>query len=127
MLSLAFDRKHRVLLATVSGIFTSDDLDEFDRAVLDFVAREGRVWAIIDYTPVLALAVPGTRLTQRVQQPLVLPDRILVAPRDLGDTARAYSLQQGEAGMKQPTVVETIEEAYALLGLRNPRFEPIER
>jgi len=40
MLTLTFDRKHRVLLATVSGIFTSEDLDEFDQAMLDFVVRE---------------------------------------------------------------------------------------
>ena len=125
MLSLAFDRKHRVLLATVSGIFTSDDLDEFDREMLGFVAREGCVGAIIDYTHVQAMAVPETRLRHRAQQPLFLPDRILVAPSDLGDMARAYAVQQREAGKKEPIVVETIEEALALLGLGNPRFEPI--
>jgi hypothetical protein len=127
MLSFAFDRKHRVVLVTISSIFTSEDLDDFDRAMLDFVAREGRVRAIIDYTAVTALAVPETRLTQRAQQPLIVPDRILVAPRELGDTARAYGLRQREAGKQHAPVVETIEEAYASLGLKNPRFEPVER
>ena len=126
MLSLAFDRKHRVLLATVSGIFTCDDLDEFDRKILGFVARERCVGAIIDYTHVKVMAVPQTRLRQRAQQPLFLPDRILVAPSDLGDVARAYAVLQREAGKKEPTVVETIEEALALLGLGNPQFEPFE-
>jgi hypothetical protein len=127
MLSFAFDRRHRVVLVTVSGIFASEDLDEFDRAMLDFVAREGRVRAIIDYTPVVALAVPETRLSQRAQQPLIVPDRILVAPRELGDTARAYAVRQREAGKQHAPVVEKIEEAYALLGLKSPRFEPVER
>jgi len=45
---------------------------------------------------------------------MFLPDRILVAPGDLGDTARAYGLQQREAGRKHATVVETIEQAHAL-------------
>jgi hypothetical protein len=127
MLSLAFDRKHRVLLVTVSGIFASEDLDEFDRKMLDFVAREGTVRTIIDYKSVQAMAVPETRLAQRAQQPLLLPDRILVAPGELGATARAYGLLQQQAGRKQAAVVEVLEEAFALLGLRNPRFEPVER
>jgi hypothetical protein len=127
MLSFAFDAKHRVLLVTVSGIFTSDDLDEFDRALLDFVARQGAVRAIIDYTPVQAMAVPETRLTQRAQRPLLLPDRILVAPGEIGVTARAFGNLQREAGSKQATVVERLEEAYVLLGLRNPRFEAVQR
>jgi hypothetical protein len=127
MLSFGFDRKARILLVSVSGIFASEDLDEFDRAILDFVAREGRVRAIIDYTAVQAMAIPESRLTQRAQHPLVVPDRILVAPHELGNVARAYGLMQREAGKQQAAVVETIEEALALLGLKNPRFEPVER
>jgi hypothetical protein len=127
MLNFAFDHKHRVLLVTVYGIFVSEDLDESDRAILDFVAREGAVRTIIDYTPVQAMAVPETRLAERAQQPLFLPDRILVAPGELGATARAYGILQAEAGRKQAAVVEVLEEAYTLLGLRNPQFEPVER
>ena len=65
MLSLAFDRKNRVLRITVSGIFASDEMEELDRVVIGFIARHGQMRGIYDYTDVEAMAVPDSRLIQR--------------------------------------------------------------
>jgi hypothetical protein len=129
MLSLAFDRKNRVLRITVSGIFASDEMEELDRVVIGFIARHGQMRGIYDYTDVEAIAVPQTRLVQRAQQPAIMRDqRVIVASRVLGgEGARAYGRYQREAGEKEAAVVDTLEAAYRLLELDNPRFEPVEQ
>ena len=128
MLSLAFDRKNRVLRVTVSGIFASDEMVELDRVVIGFIARHGQMRGIYDYTDVEAIAVPQTRLLQRAQQPAIMRgQRVIVASRVLGgEGARAYGRYQREAGEKEAAVVDTLEAAYRLLGLAEPRFEPVE-
>jgi len=128
MLTLAFDRRHRVLRITITGIFSSEEMDELDNTVVEFVARQGRVRGIFDYTDVEAFAVPDSRLAQRAQQPTAIEHRIVVASRVMaGERARTYARYRREAGQREATIVGTLDEAYALLGLRNPRFEPVER
>lgn len=113
---------------TASGIFASEEMDAVDRAVIGFIARQGQVRAIYDYTAVEAVAVPQTRLMQRALQPAIVRDqRVIVASRVLGgDGARAFGRYQQEAGQKEAAVVDTLEAAYGLLGLNNPRFEPVD-
>ena len=129
MLSLAFDRKHRVLQVTVSGIFASEDLDAVDHAVLGFVAREGQVRSIYDFSAVEAFAVPASRIVMRAQQPaIVREDRVMItSPAADAEAMRGYGRHQREAGEREPLIADSHEEAYAMLGLRNPRFEPVER
>jgi hypothetical protein len=129
MLTLAFDRANRVLRVTVSGIFASAEMEELDRVVIDFLAREGPVRGIYDYTDVEAFAVPHSRLVQRAQQPAIMRDqRVMVASRIAGgEGARTFARHQQEAGEKSAVLVHSLEEAYAVLDLEQPRFEPIER
>ena len=128
MLSVAFDGQNRVLRITVTGIFASDDLEELDRIVIEFLARHGPVRGIFDYTNVEAFGVPESRLAQRAQQPPIPPERVYVASRLTGgEGARVFGRYQRDAGQKEAALAATLEEAYALLGLRNPRFEPVER
>jgi len=97
--------------------------------VIGFIARHGQMRGIYDYTDVEAIAVPQTRLVQRAQQPAIMRDqRVIVASRVLGgEGARAYGRYQREAGEKEAAVVDTLEAAYRLLELDNPRFEPVEQ
>jgi hypothetical protein len=129
MMTLAFDRGNRVLRVTVSGIFASTDLEEIDRTVISFLAREGSVRSIYDYTDVQTLAMPHSRLVQRAQQPAIVRDqRVIVASRVMGgDGARAYGRYQREAGEKDAAVVGSLAEAYDLLDLKEPLFEPVEQ
>ncbi|HEY4168316.1 MAG TPA: hypothetical protein VGM96_16145 [Reyranella sp.] len=128
MLKLAFDRKSRVLQVSISGIFASEDMDELDNAVVEFVARHGPVRGIFDYSDVEAIAVPDSRLAERAQQPQVIEQRVVVASRATrGERARTYASYRREAGQRQAVIVDSLGEAYAFLDLRNPRFEPVER
>jgi hypothetical protein len=128
MLSLAFERRSRVLRITVSGIFASEDMAELDNTVVEFVARHGQVRGIFDYTEVAAFAVPDSRLAHRAQQPSAIQQRVVVASRVMaGERARTYGRYRREAGQREAAIVGSLDEAYALLGLRNPRFEPVER
>ena len=128
MLKLAFDRKNRVLQVSVSGIFASEDMDELDNAVVEFVARHGLVRGIFDYSDVDAIAVPDSRLAERAQQPQVIEHRVVVASRVMrGERARTYASYRREAGQRQAVIVDSLAEAYDFLDLRNPRFEPVER
>lgn len=128
MLSLAFDRRNRVLRITVSGIFASEDMQELDNTTVEFVARHGQVRGIFDYTEVDAFAVPDSRLAQRAQQPSAIQQRVVVASRVMGgERAKTYGRYRREAGQREATIVGSLDEAYAFLDLRNPRFEPVER
>lgn len=128
MLRLAFDRKNRVLQVTVSGIFGSEDMDELDNVVIEFVAHYGPVRGIFDYSDVDAIAVPDSRLAERAQQPSTIEQRVVVSSRVMGGArARTYQGFRREAGQRQAVIVDSLAEAYAILDLRNPRFEPVER
>jgi hypothetical protein len=128
MLQLELDRANRVLLVTVTGIFSSVDMEELDRVVIDALAREGQLRGIFDYTDVEAFAVPESRLIQRAQQPAIMRERVIVASRVQGGVgARTYGRAQREAGESQATIVQTLAEAYQVLRLRRPRFEPFDR
>jgi hypothetical protein len=129
MLHLAIDRANRVLRVTVTGIFASDEMMELDRVVIDALACEGPMRGIYDYSDVEAFAVPTSRLVQRAQQPAILRDqRVIVASRvQGGEAARTYGRLQRETGEKEAVVVGTLEEAYRVLRLDRPHFEPFDR
>lgn len=129
MFSLDYDEKNRVLRITISGIVGSEELELIDQALLEFIARQGQVRGIFDYTDVQAYSVPDSRLRQRAQQPPVMEQaKVIVASRMIcGEAARAYGRHQRDAGRKEAPIVRSLEEAYTLLALRNPRFEPVER
>ena len=127
MLQLAFDRASRVLRVTVTGIYASADMEALDRMVIDALAREGPMRGIFDYSDVEAFAVPTSRLVQRAQQPAIMRDRVIVASRvQGGEGARAFGRYQREAGEREAIIVPTLEEAYKVLHLRRPRFEPFD-
>lgn len=128
MISLSFDRRHRVLMVRVEGVLSSQDLEAHDRLVLRFLGRKGLVRAIHDLSLVTALALPLSRVRQRGQQPPILPERVAVAPQ--GGAGREYidtvNEQRRQAGHREYRLVETLDEAFALLGLDDPQFEPVE-
>jgi hypothetical protein len=127
--TLAFDRKHRVLLARFSGVFSSQDIEELDREVIAVTAREGSSHGLLDFTGVEAVSVPMSRLLQRSRQPPFSPgyQRVFVVgdgPQAL-EIARTFAAEQALAGAGNVQIVATLEEAYRLLGLgKHPKFDP---
>ena len=93
------------------------------------LGREGPVRGIIDLSDVVMVDLPQDQLISRARQPPMAAGkaRIVVAttPAVL-DFARSYSAAQREFGGVGPQVVSTRADAYRILGLVDPKFEPLE-
>jgi hypothetical protein len=128
MFILAFDGRHRVLRSTIIGVLSSDLLEAWEQAVVGFTAQRGYSHGLIDFSQVAAIAVPLSRLASRGRQPQICPgwERIVVAPRtDLVQWVSAFGAYQSSAGHRPPIVVRSMEEAYRVLDLTDPEFEPV--
>lgn len=93
------------------------------------LGREGPVRGIIDLSDVVTIDVSGDQLMRRARQPPMAAGqaRIFVATMPAAlDFARSYSAAQREFGGVGPQVVGTQAEACRILGLTDPKFEPLE-
>jgi hypothetical protein len=129
MITLWFERRHNVLMARATGVLSSEDIETHDRAVLRFLAGRSGVRAIYDLSGVDALAVPTSKIAQRGQRPAMISERrVVVASRQAGaEFARIIRDQQSAAGLPEPLIVSSLDEAFALLDLdRTAKFEPID-
>jgi hypothetical protein len=130
MFALAHERRHKVLLVTLSGVLTSEDLAAMDAALLSAVGRHRVSALLFDLTGTTAVAVPRSKLAQRAQQPPLDPaiKRVVAAPAgELYEIVRAIGEQQIMFGISEPVIVHSLEEASAALGLdAQPLFEVAE-
>lgn len=131
MPTLSFERTHGVLRLDFAGVFTSEHLDRIDPALIAFLGKEGGrhedVRSLYDLSKVTVLAVPQSRFAERARQPSIgnLP-RIVVAPRDAGEEfGQSYRREKQFSRHEQPIIVATLADAYELLGLSGPRFQPV--
>lgn len=128
MLTLTYERTARVLLVSFSGILSSDDLYDLDRASADFVVAEGPVRSILDFSAIQTVAVPTTLLIRRGRQPQIFPGqrRVILAPQDeVYDLARSYANLQRDFGNVEPLVVQSFDAALRALRLKKPKFQPL--
>jgi hypothetical protein len=132
MVILSFNRSHQVLLARVSGVFASSDMADLDNAVIRFLAHrqeDAELRALYDFSNVEAIAVPASKFAERGRQPPIVRGlRVLVAPAGAGENfGTSFRNQQRIAGNTEPLVVASLSDAYTLLGLHDPVFEPVEQ
>jgi hypothetical protein len=134
MFTLLFDRASEVLFARFTGVFTTDDFGQLDGALIHFLSGEGqpfadRVRGIYDLSAVEAIAVPQSRAAEQASRPPIVRGlRVVVAPRNAGDDfGHTYRRYQRMAADSEPVIVATLAEAYTLLGIENPNFEPVEQ
>lgn len=127
--ALFLEHTQRVLLSCFRGTFTLEDIARCDRAVMLMLGRQGPVRGIIDLSEVDSVAIPEDQLIRRARQPPMVAghERIFVAstPAALA-FARSYSATQRQFSGVGPQVAGTRTEACSLLGLINPKFEPLE-
>jgi hypothetical protein len=129
MLALFYEHRHNVVLTRVSGVLSSEDIAEHDRALLNFLAGKEGVRGLYDFITIDALAIPISKINQRGQRPTIIDGmRVVVAPPGAAgrDFASRMADQLRAAGHREPTIVGTLAEAYRLLELDNPQFERIE-
>ena len=117
-------------MTRITGVLSSEDLDAHDLTVLLFLAGlmagAQPVRGLYDFSAVEALAVPISRINQRGQRPAIIEgQRVVVAPPGAAGAEWAALLaeQRRTAGLSQPTIVATLEDAYRLLGIDNPQVD----
>jgi hypothetical protein len=129
-LSLFFERSHRVLLVRMGAELSEQTLAALDAAVRAFAAAHGACRGLLDLSPVERVTIPSAVIAAHGRRPARLAGqrRVLVAPTDaLFGICRMFGANQdtttrGDA----PDVVRTLAEAYALLGLVDPDFQPLD-
>ncbi|MBS0523185.1 MAG: hypothetical protein JSS04_06070 [Proteobacteria bacterium] len=117
MFTLAFDRRHRILLTRVSGAVGSADASALDGAIQRFTAHHGPVHGVVDFTAVSTVVVPIGRLVHQ-QTSATGYKQIVVASDRLAELARTAA--------RESLVVSSMDEALHQLGAVNPSFEPVD-
>lgn len=130
-MTLGFERSHKVLRLSFADLFTADDLAAIDPAVIGFLAGRSddrsQVRLLYDMTNVTTLAVSSSRFAARARLPAIDDlKRIVVAPPHAGpEFGQSYREEGLRSGTVQPLIVRSRDEAYRLLGLIEPNFDPI--
>ena len=129
---LAFERRHRVLRAKAAGVIASQDLLDLDNASIAFLAREETadrqaIRGLYDFSEVAAVAVPQTKAAERGSRSAIVRGlRVMVKSRMIAcGLVETFVQSQRLAGDNLLAVVDSLDEAHALLGLNAPHFEVI--
>jgi len=125
-----FDSADRILRCRFEGKITDADLKEYYRAVGNYVKLTNACAGVLDMSAVTSLEVSPDTIRELANLPPALSDssrpRCIIAssPKIFG-MARMFELQ-GQHTRPNLHVVRTQKEAWAILGVSNPEFEPIE-
>ena len=124
-----FDSTNRILRARFEGRVTDDDLKSGYRFGQENVKRFDPLSGITDFSGLttVAFSVQTMRDLARTKPIMPNPGRpvVFVAPSpDIFGMARLFALEGAEA---RPNlhVVRTMAEAYRVLNIRNPQFQPV--
>ena len=125
-----FDPVNGILRGRIEGPVTDQSIKEFYGRAGQYVARVHPRGGLMDFSGVTSFDVSSETIRQLAHQAPALPDpalpRVVIAPSGL--TYGLLRMFQAVGGSTRPNlqVVRTQEEAYELLGLQAPRFEPLE-
>ena len=132
MFTVSLDCRHKVARLKFTDVLTREDLDRIDPVL---VALAGGAYGAVgpdirclyDMTDLTAIAVSQERFMERASKPAIgNMMRVVVAPSwSEGRFGESYRSARSLWSHDQPTIVESLEAAYALLGLVLPRFEPV--
>jgi hypothetical protein len=108
LFSLAFDRNDKVLLVRFREEFGVDDIATLDAAAHAFVAKDGPVHFLLDFTGVQRVSVPDGTTAERVERPPLCPGfrRLIVAPQpEIFGLYCLLSAKQQRIGVDAPVVM----------------------
>ena len=126
-----FDSTNRILRCRLQGHLTDDELKEFHRASVDYVARTSPRSVIGDFSAVDAFDVSPDTVRQLARSSPILVDIelprfvIAVSPKMFG-MARMFELE-GQSARPNLHVVQSLEAVCVILGIKDPHFDPIQR
>jgi hypothetical protein len=129
MVRLYFEPEHKVLMAEFFGAFTMADVTYVDDLIAAFMAgRSYDIPGIVDFSGVERFDITSEQISGRAQKPQPRPSqrRIFVATKaEAYGICRMFAAFQAAHRIAEPEIVRTMQEAYVLLGLDGPRFEPV--
>jgi hypothetical protein len=124
-----FDSTYRTLRCGLVERVTDESLTKFYRVIAECVELMDPRAGILDLSAVTSFEVSARTIHELAKSAPAMPDpsrpRIIVAasPHIFG-MARIFEAA-GEATRPSLHVVRTLEEAWAILGVQEPQFEPI--
>jgi hypothetical protein len=124
---LLLNEAPRVLMARFTGTATNHDVQTMSLAARRYVEKAGACPAIADFSPVdgFAVTIEFIRGFARAAPIMAGHRRVLVGPTDqVFGSLRMFEMHQSPDGT-DVEVVRSLEQAYALLLVRNPDFRPI--
>lgn len=128
--SFDFDWKHRIIRCRLHGRVTDEDLKELYTTGYKLVFRTQPVASIVDGSAGTSFEISPQAIRELAKSAPVLPDpslcRVIIAPSaDFYRMARSFEVQ-GAATRPNLHVVRSEREAWAILGVDDPRFQPLE-
>ncbi|MGB8065654.1 MAG: hypothetical protein WCF26_27465 [Candidatus Sulfotelmatobacter sp.] len=126
-----FDAENKILLMRVEGRLTDESLAALYQEALARWAATDASAGISDYSSVTEWAVSAAFIRKLADYDPVETDptrrpRIIVAPATVGfGLSRMFQIAGG-ARRPHLTVVRTLDEAFAALGVHSPHFKPLE-
>ena len=126
-----FDANNKILLMLFEGRLTDESLAEFYLAARKYSTATDASVGIFDSSPVTEFAMSSAAIRRLASQEPAMPDafrrpRFIVAPSKVGfGLARMFQI------LREPTrpllsVVRTMDEALAAIGVQSPLFESLE-
>jgi hypothetical protein len=123
-----FDAKNNILRGTLTGQMTGAKLVAFHEITARFMATHPPCRGILDFSSVTGFELSGTAIRKVAAAPPAFPKgymRILVIPKELVyGMARMFQILT-ERTRPELQVVRTLQDAYLLLKVESPEFEPI--
>jgi hypothetical protein len=125
-----FDAENKILLVRPEGRLTDEGLLEIYAGIGKYSAATDARAGIFDFSLVTEFAATTDTIRNLARQEPAMPDavnrpRVLVAPAThVFGIARMFQIV-GERKRPSLTVVRTLDEAFAALGVQSPHFEPL--
>ncbi len=126
-----FDAANKILLGRFEGRLTEESVAEFYGAIRKYSTATDARAGIWDFSTVTEFAASSESIRGLARREPAMPDatrrpRFIVAPATfLFGISRMFQIS-GESTRPLLTVVRTIDEALAALGVQTPHFEPLE-
>ena len=124
-----FDSKNKILRCRLEGRVTDEILKEYYRVATKYAAWIGPSAGITDFVAVASFEVSPETMRELAGRAPVMPDPsrvlVVVAPSAyIFGMMRLFELQ-GAHTRPNLHIVRSLAEAWAILGVQEPQFEPL--
>lgn len=129
MFAFDFDRTHKVVRVRFAGRFGAEELRDLRDFGRIFVATEGPTHGLIDLSGVDSVAFAAQEVVSQGQEEPICPGHryVVIAPkRDTYGVARLFTISRVMSGSQPLSIVTTMDEAIARLGIMDLDFQPVD-